>query len=205
MFGRQATHGSLLFPAILGSAGVFLLIGWMSSAPAALQELGVEVGPDHFRQADAGQVVTFHHTLTNTGTMTETFWLRVLSMRGWPVELLGGDYPTGTVGVLVLPQVGPHISIPFQVSLTVPLDVAGVTEVTIITATSQLSLTVYDTVQDITVVPCRVYLPLVLRPWTSIPHRPTLNPISNDDGDDYYSVSWTEKPSRLADTRSCLA
>jgi hypothetical protein len=48
--------------------------------------------------------------------------------------------------------------------------------------------------------PYETYLPMVLRPWTPAPHRPTLSPISNDDGDDFYSVSWTEQPSRLADT-----
>jgi hypothetical protein len=120
MFDRRAAHGSLLLPAMLGSVGAFLLIGWMSSAPAPLQAPGVEIGPNHVRQASAGQVVTYHHTLTNTGTMTDTFWLQALSVQGWPVELLGGDYPTGTMGVLVLSQVGPYTSTSFQVSLTIP-------------------------------------------------------------------------------------
>jgi hypothetical protein len=45
-----------------------------------------------------------------------------------------------------------------------------------------------------------MYLPLVLRPWIPIPHRPTLNPILNSGDSQWYIVSWTEQPYRLADT-----
>ena len=134
---------------------------WVLSANATPQAPGVELGPAHTRQADAGQIITYNHTLTNTGTTTDTFLLEVLSTQGWPVELLGGVYPSGTV---LLPlQVGSQMTASFQVSLTVPLDIAGVTEITNITATSQLSPTVQDTVVDTTIVYDRTYLPLINR------------------------------------------
>ena len=46
----------------------------------------------------------------------------------------------------------------------------------------------------------RVYLPLILKRWPPVPYQPTLHSISNLDGDANYTVSWTEQPSRLADT-----
>jgi len=181
-----------------GVIGALLLVGWASSATAAPQTPGVELGPDHTQQANAGQTIIYSHALTNTAKTTHTFLLEVLSTQRWPVELLGGVYPTGT---LVLPlQVGAQMTASFQVSLTIPQDAAGVTEITVITATSQLSPTVWGTATDTTIVLCRIYLPLVLRHWPPIPYQPTLNPISNDDGDGNYNVTWTEQPSRLADT-----
>jgi hypothetical protein len=48
--------------------------------------------------------------------------------------------------------------------------------------------------------PFQVHLPLVARRWPPLPYQPTINPISNPDGDGSYTVSWTEQPSRLADT-----
>ena len=65
------------------------------------------------------------------------------------------------------------MTISFQVSLTVPLGTVGVTEVTIITATSQLSSTVQDPAIDTTFVkPYQVYLPVVLKYWHSPPIPP---------------------------------
>jgi hypothetical protein len=201
MFDDQTGRAVLSFVCIFVSAVVAssLATEW-TSASAAPQTPGIELGPDRTQQASTGQTLVYHHILTNTGTTTDTFWLEVLSTQDWPVELLGGAYPTGTLGTLVLPQIGAQMTIPVQVSLTVPLSTAGVTEITIITATSQLSPTVHDTATDTTIVSCKIYLPLVLKRWPPIPYRPILNPISNSDGDGNYTVSWTEQPVRLAET-----
>lgn len=45
-----------------------------------------------------------------------------------------------------------------------------------------------------------VYLPLILKRWPPVPYQPTLYAINNADGDGNYTVSWTEQPTRLADT-----
>ena len=45
-----------------------------------------------------------------------------------------------------------------------------------------------------------VYLPLILKRWPPVPYAPTLYVINNADGDGNYTVSWTEQPTRLADT-----
>jgi phosphatidylserine/phosphatidylglycerophosphate/cardiolipin synthase-like enzyme len=162
---------------------------WWALEPEAP---GVEVGPDHTYQVDAGQTVIYDHVLTNTGTTTDTFLLEFVSHKHWPTELLEDVYPTGTL------KIGSQMTTSFQVSLTVPADANG-TEITVITATSQLSPAIWDTATDTTIVTYRVYLPLILKRWPPIPYKPTLNPISNN-GSGNYVVSWTEQPSRLSDT-----
>jgi hypothetical protein len=153
-----------------------------------VQTQGVELGPDHTGQGESGETIIYHHTLTNTGTTTDTYLVEVVSKLDWPVELLGGPYPTGT---LMLPlRVGSQMTVSFQVSLTVPVTASGVTEITIVTATSQLSPTVQDTALDTTVVYAWVYLPFVAKRWPPVPFAPTLYPIDNVEGYGYYTVTW---------------
>jgi hypothetical protein len=188
MFTNSIERIGLIVTCVLGVMGTSLL-GWTLFASAAPQAPGVEIGPNHTRQANTGQSITYNHILTNTGTTTDTFLLEFLSAQHWPTELLGGPYPTGT---LVLPlQVGSQLTASFQVSLTVPSGVASITETTIITATSQTSPTVYDTAIDTTIVgPSLVYLPLVIRMIP--PDPPVLEPIDITPIDgNYHIVSWS--------------
>ena len=176
---------------LMGIVGALLLVGWAS----ALQGPGVEIGPDHTQQAYAGDTILYDHILTNTGTTTDTFQLEVLSTQGWPVELVGATQPTGTLSL----QVAAQMTAPFQISLTVPSDAVGLTDTTIVTATSQLSPTVQDSAADTTmVVYHRYFFPFIAKRWPPIPYQAVLNPIDNTDGDGYYTVSWI--PAELADT-----
>lgn len=190
--GKQLrTRGYVGACVLVGVVGALLMVGWA----AALQTPGVDVGPDHTQQAYPGDTILYDHTLTNTGTTTDTFTLEVLSTQGWPVELVGATQPTGTLSL----QVAPQFAAPFQISLTVPADAVGLTDTTIVTATSQLSPTVQDSATDTTtVVLHRAIFPLVLKRWPPLPYQATLNPIDNPDGDGYYTVSWL--PADLAET-----
>jgi hypothetical protein len=165
-----------------------LLLGSLVYVLATPQSPGVELGPDHTQQGDTGQTIAYNHILTNTGTATDTFLLEVLSTQAWPAELLGGSCPNGTAPLLL--QVGAQMTTSFRVSLTVPLNAAGVTEVTVITATSQLSPTVQDTAIDTTIVYHRIFLPFVAKRWPPIPDVPVLNPIDNTNQDNFYTVRW---------------
>jgi len=179
---------------LMGIVGALLLVGWASAA-VATQGPGVEIGPDHTQQAYAGDTILYDHTLTNTGTTTDTFQLEVLSTRDWPVELVGATQPTGTLSL----QVAAQMTAPFQISLTVPSDAVGLTDTTIVTATSQISPTIRDSATDTTtVVYHRIILPFVAKRWPPVPYPTTLNPIDNSDGDVYYTVSWLAAD--LADT-----
>lgn len=169
---------------LLGLLGGLLVIGSVS----ALQGSGVEIGPDHTREAYAGDTILYDHTLTNTGTTTDTFTLEVYSTRGWPVELVEATQPTGTVSL----QVAGQMTAPVQISLTVPSGTVGLTDTTFVTATSQLSPTVQDSATDTTVVVYRrIIFPLVFRRWPPLPYAATLYPIDNADGNGFYTVSWS--------------
>ena len=198
MLDSRATKSRILASTCVGIIGALLLMVWVTSTSAAPQAPGVEVGPDRTRHATPGQNIRYTHTLTNTGTTTDTFLVEAASTQHWPVELIAGTHPTEALTLSL--QVGTQMTASFQVSLTVPPRVCDVTEVTVVTATSQLSPTVRDTAIDQSIVSCKTYLPLVLKRWPPIPYQPTLNPISNPDGDGNYYVTWTEQPSRLADT-----
>ena len=159
---------------------------------------GIDLGPDQAQQSKPGQDVLYHHVLTNTGTTTDTFSVDARSTQGWPLALSSEAHPAQTHTLTF--ELGTQVSSTFELSLTVPLCTGGVTEVTFITATSHLSPTVRDTATDTTSVPATVYLPLLFQRWPPLPYQPTLNPIANPDGDGAFTVSWTELPTRLADT-----
>ena len=195
-WGKQLRANSYVVACVLmGIAGALLLMGWVSSATAATQSPGVEIGPDHTRQAHVGDTILYDHTLTNTGTTTDTFTLEVISTRGWPVELVGATQPTGTLSLSVAAQ----MTAAFQISLTVPADAVGLTDTTIVTATSQLSPTVQGSATDTTTVVYHLCIfPFVTKRWPPIPYPATLNPIDNTDRDGFYTVSWPTAD--LADT-----
>jgi hypothetical protein len=151
-------------------------------------DLGVHLEPDHTSRMAPGRSVSYDHLLTNSGTITDTYSVGALSSQGWPVVLLMEEHITPTEALTV--EIGPDVSLSLQVSLTVPLDAAGVTDMTVITATSQLSPTVQDTATDTTVVAHTVYLPLTMKRWPPVPFTSHLNAIDNADQDNSYTVRW---------------
>jgi hypothetical protein len=61
-----------------------------------------------------------------------------------------------------------------------------------VTATSQLSPTVYATVVDTTIVQLyQLFFPIVPNHWPPLPYAPILNPIQNADLDGNYTVTWS--------------
>ncbi len=157
---------------------------------AAPQAPGVELGPDQEGEAEAGEVVTYTHVLTNTGSTTDTFLVEAVSTQGWPVALFQEAPPTGTLTLQLPLSVGAQMTATFQVSLTVPADARGVTEDTVVTAVSTQDPGVQDVAVDTTFVPAWAYLAFVGRRWPPIPYPASLNPISNGDGDGLYVVTW---------------
>ena len=134
-----------------------------STSTAVANTAGVDLSPGYSQTAEPGIIVTYTHVITNNGTTTDTFTVETASSEGWPVELLGGDYPTG---VALLPlRLGAGLTNTFVVSLTTPDTAArGTIEYTVVTATSSISDTVQDVLIDTTVVKGdTIYLPLTMR------------------------------------------
>jgi hypothetical protein len=104
-------------------------------------EPGVDIAPDHSALVGQGTVITYAHTLTNTGDLTDTYTISIDSSQGWgtllapaSVELAPGETATAEIRVEV-PSVG----------------VGGVTDVTRVTAQS-LTPSVSDEAIDTTTV-----------------------------------------------------
>lgn len=111
--------------------------------------------PNHFAAPGFGAQVIYTHTLQNTGALTDTYQLSWSSTQLWtsvsavtPITLASGEISLVTVTVNV-----PSGSAVF-----------GQSDMTVITATSQISPTLSATVTDLTLVPrARIYLPVILR------------------------------------------
>jgi fibronectin-binding autotransporter adhesin len=101
---------------------------------------GVVIDPDHTTLVSQGTVITYTHTLTNTGDLADTVDLSVDSSQGWatlltPISVTLMSNQTATV----------------RVRVTVPgTGVGGVTDVTVVTAQSSLSPYPFDTATDTT-------------------------------------------------------
>ena len=114
-----------------------------------------QLTPDRSDTALPGEVVTYTHTLTNTGSLTDTFDITHHSSQGWPV-----DYDTP----ITLTAGG---SATLIVSVTVPTSaISGTVDTATITATGVLGGV--GVVRDTTTVFTEaeehfLFLPLVLR------------------------------------------
>jgi len=162
-------------------AGTLLLIAlclFLGSAPASAaildadsaavkQDAGVELSPGESRRADPGEIVSYTHIITNTGSSSDTFEIEAISLANWPTELFGAGWPEGA-GPLTL-QLNKGMTATFGVSITVPTTATGGSADVVVTATARSDRNVRDVVTDTIVVRVYIHLPLVLRnyppPW----------------------------------------
>ncbi len=89
--------------------------------------IGARLTPDYTRVLPKGTVITYTHTLTNTGEMTDTFTLNFSSSQGWGELLTPGPFtlPAGATA-----QVQVRVSVPTG-------NVGGLQDTSIVTATSE--------------------------------------------------------------------
>ena len=128
------------------------------TVPVTPPHAGVIFTPDHNVQAQPGEVLTFTHTLTNTGEVTDTFAL-----------MLTGDWATLLTAMPLTLTAGATATV--QVEVAVPsAALSGTVGTTVIMATSQLDPAVFVVVHNIITVYTEypspksyIFLPLVLR------------------------------------------
>ncbi len=106
-----------------------------------VQNMGVELAPDRSGSTTAGTPITYSHTITNTGDGPDTYDLTYYSSRGWPVT------PEKTTFVL---EAG--TSETFYVVITPPAITEGLTDRTVLTATSRSDTSIFDMATDTTTV-----------------------------------------------------
>ncbi|MFP4394519.1 MAG: fibronectin type III domain-containing protein [Anaerolineales bacterium] len=111
----------------------------------------VALSPGTTQVAEPGTVVGYAHTLTNTGNVTDTYYLEAVNDLGWDVELSDADWPAGTMHLWLI-EIAPQAAHTFAISITVPADAADVSANTTLTATSQLDDSIFATATDVTVV-----------------------------------------------------
>jgi hypothetical protein len=116
--------------------------------------VSVTLASDESGEAEPEQVVTYVHTLGNTGNAEDLFTLDVTSV--WNAVV--------APAVLTVPAYSSHlVTVTLQALAGVP---SGTMQTVVVTATSQTSPAVYATVADATTVKVGtryVYLPLVVR------------------------------------------
>jgi predicted outer membrane repeat protein len=110
---------------------------------------GVTLEPDRSSNVAPGGAVTYQHTLTNIGNISDTFTLVATSSQGWIVEV---KPLTVTVSM--------DASTPIEVIINIPAD-ATKKDVTTVTAMSNADSSVSDSVTDTTFAGFNIYLPLV--------------------------------------------
>ena len=134
------------------------ITGAIVSTP--IETLGVLLAADSAATATPGQVVTYTHTLTNSGSITDTFDLSYSSSEGWAASV-GGPV-----------SVGPGEATVVWVILSVPTDtISGTVDTLTVTATSQTNTTVSASVVNTTTVEegppppfmYHIYLPVVVQ------------------------------------------
>jgi hypothetical protein len=102
-----------------------------------------------------GMQVVYRHTISNTGKFSDTFHITAHSSNLWSVAI-------NPASIMLLS----HTETTLMISLTVPPTVSyGLKDWLVITATSELSPSVYNSVVDTTtIVSKKVYLPLLRGP-----------------------------------------
>jgi hypothetical protein len=111
--------------------------------------------PDHFSAPEPGAQVVYTHRLHNKGNVQDTYQVTWTSSQGW------AGVETPTLPVSLDPGQTSHIT----VTVTIPNseEIRGLTERTVVTATSTIDGTLVEQVIDRTLVPRgRAYLPLIM-------------------------------------------
>ncbi|MEE9615772.1 MAG: right-handed parallel beta-helix repeat-containing protein, partial [Anaerolineae bacterium] len=101
----------------------------------------VELEPDRASSGYPGDTLLYAHTLTNTGSRSDTFAFTAQSSQGWDVTLPGAV------------ELGAGFTATVEVQVEIPAGtLSGTLDTTVVTATSELNDAIFDTAVDTTTV-----------------------------------------------------
>jgi len=145
------------------STEVVQALGLLQTLVLTQPPVDVDLSPGYSQAGKSGSAVVYNHIVTNTGTLSGTFVLQAASSQNWQVALLGGAYPGGTMQLPLLLDAGMTATV--QVRLTVPEGITKtLVDYTVVTATSQISPTIFMTAVDTTRVYTQfIFLPIVFK------------------------------------------
>ncbi len=120
-----------------------------NAGPKSTLYAGVSVEPNRSASAPKGTVVTYTHTVQNTGNSTDTINLSATSSKGWQVGIYDASGDT-TISSVTL---APNESTVITVKVTIPSNAQnGESDVTTVRGTSTVDSSKSDTATDTTTV-----------------------------------------------------
>ncbi len=142
---------NIQFAALPSTTNLFTLSNTQvdNASVVSMRHFGVTIVPNTTAAAELGSIVTYSHTVTNTGNGTETFNLTATSSLGWNVAIK--DASTGALlSSVVLAR---NASRAIIVEVTVPANAPpGSRDVTTVRATHATRPTITATATDTTVI-----------------------------------------------------
>lgn len=145
----------------------------LSDTTTVLAAYGLELNPDNAQSTPDNTTVTYYHTLTNTGNITDTVTLSAVSVPDWTVTIL----PTTVTDLIPLATQN------ITVTVTVPPGTGGTVHVATIIATSEGGLTATavntTTVQSVASVLLEPNNSAVVDPGTTLTYTHVLTNLGN--------------------------
>jgi hypothetical protein len=134
-----ARYGHCNFTSTEVQNALALLVNRVENPPL----IDVDLSEGYSQATRPANTVIYTHTLANTGSLSGTFAIEATSAHHWSVALLGNSYPTGTV------HLDSGMTATLHISLSVPAGTATQIDSIILTATSQISPSIWLAVSDI--------------------------------------------------------
>lgn len=154
-FPPGARYGHCNFTSTEVQNALALLVSRAANPPS----IDVDLSDGDSRVADPLSTAIYIHTLTNAGSLSGTFTIEATSAHHWPVALLDGNQPTETLSVFL----DAGLTATLRISVSVPAVTPGYIDSIVLTATSQISPSIFIAVTDEARVGEHIYLPVVLR------------------------------------------
>ena len=150
-----ARYGHCNFASIEVLNALTLLVNRVENPPP----IDVDLSDGYSRVAYPLSTVIYTHTLSNTGNLSGTFTVEAISLAHWPVALSDGNQLTETLSVYL----DRDTTATLHISVSVPAVMPGYRDSIVLTATSQISPSIFMAVTDGAIVGAHIYLPIVLR------------------------------------------